>query len=1189
MIATKKPMTLADGNEAAASIAYRLSEVCAIYPITPSSTMGELADEWSAVNRQNIWGEVPLIAEMQSEGGAAGAIHGALQTGALCSTFTASQGLLLMIPNMYKIAGELTPTVFHVAARAIAGHGLSIFGDHQDVMAARQTGFAMLGGASVQEAHDMALIAHSATLRARVPFIHFFDGFRTSHEISKVSFVSDDVIRQMVREEDIQAHRARGLNPERPVLRGTAMNPDVYFQAREAANPYYAALPGIVEEMMGCFAELTGRTYKLMDYYGHPEAERVMVLMGSGADAARETADYLVGQGERVGVLQVRLYRPFSAEHLLAALPASVRQIAVLDRTKEPGAPGEPLYLDVVTTLAQAYAAGTLPCEQMPVITGGRYGLSSKEFNPAMIRAVFDSLKESRPRHPFTVGIHDDVAHTSLEWDENFQLPRNGVRALFYGLGSDGTVGANKNTIKIIGEETDYYTQGYFVYDSKKSGSRTVSHLRFGDAPIRSSYLITEADFIGCHQSQFLDQIDVLEHAAEGATFLLNSIHPADALWDKLPLTTQRTILKKKVKVYTIDAYHVARNAGMGARINTIMQTCFFAISGVLPREEAIGKIKEAIRKTYGKKGEDVVEKNFAAVDAALAALHEVPIRSGESATHDFGIAVSEDAPAFVREVTALMMADKGDKLPVSALPVDGTYPTATTRWEKRNIATRVPEWDPDVCIQCGNCAFVCPHSCIRAKLYDEKELEKAPEGFRASKLRGRGFPEQRYTLQIYVEDCTGCEMCVSVCPAKNKEKAGLKAINMVEKDSLHEREVRNERFFETLPETSRENINYANVRGVQYLQPLFEFSGACAGCGETPYLKLLSQLFGDRMLIANATGCSSIYGGNLPTTPWSVNEEGCGPAWSNSLFEDNAEFGFGYSLTNEMHSRMARALLQKLAPRIGDEMVREILEETQDTDDSISAQRKRVRALKQQLRELKEPDAAQLLTLADQLIRRSVWIIGGDGWAYDIGFGGLDHVLATGRNVNILVLDTEVYSNTGGQSSKSTPLGAIAKFATAGKDIGKKDLGMMAMSYGHVYVAKVAMGANRQQVIQAMREAEAYPGPSLILAYSHCIAHGISMKDGLDQQKLATQCGHWPLFRFDPRRAGNSENPLQLDSPAPRKSFKEYAYNEIRYRMLARFNPERAGLLMEKAQSHVERQWQRYETMAQVNDTEED
>lgn len=1180
MIADKKPtMHIMDGNEAAAYIAHKTSEVCAIYPITPSSTMGELADEWSTVKRKNIWGDVPLISEMQSEGGAAAALHGALQTGSLCSTFTASQGLLLMIPNMYKIAGELTPTVFHIAARSLAAQGLSIFGDHQDIMSARQTGFAILGGSSVQEAHDMALISHAVTLRSRIPFMHFFDGFRTSHEMNKIQLIPDSVIREMIREEDVLAHRARGLNPEKPVLRGTAQNPDVYFQGRETVNPLYAALTGQVIEAMQAFEKLTGRAYKPYQYCGVEDAERVIVIMGSGADAARETAEYLALQGERVGVLQVRLYRPFSAEHLLAQLPDSVQSIAVLDRTKEPGSLGEPLYLDVMTSIAEAFAAGKMAA--MPKVIGGRYGLSSKEFNPGMIKAIFDELKKDTPKHGFTIGIVDDVSHTSLEWDKGFEIPRDGVRALFYGLGSDGTVGANKNTIKIIGSETDFYTQGYFVYDSKKSGSRTVSHLRFGDNPIRSTYLITEADFIGCHQWQFLEQIDVLEHAAEGATCLFNSVYDVDTVWDKLPRTMQQTILDKKLKCYVIDAYKVARASGMGARINTIMQTCFFAISGVLPRDEAIAKIKEAIQKSYGKKGEEVVRKNFAAVDSALANLYEMPVPDAVTSTVELQSPIPDHAPAFLREVTAKIIADKGDELPVSAIPMDGTWPTATTKWEKRNIAQIVPEWDEDICIQCGNCAFVCPHSCIRAKLYDEDALKDAPEGFQAARLRGRGFPEQRYTLQVYVEDCTGCELCVTVCPAKSKEDASHRAINMVEKEPILEKARANEQFFETLPLATRDNINYSNVRGIQYLDPLFEFSGACAGCGETPYLKLLTQLFGDRMQVANATGCSSIYGGNLPTTPWAQNAEGCGPAWANSLFEDNAEFGYGYTLSNEMQKKMARSLLEKMSSELGDDVAKALLDAPQDTDAAITAQRARVRALKKKLADMQGEDARRLLSLADSLISRSVWIIGGDGWAYDIGYGGLDHVIASGRDVNILVLDTEVYSNTGGQASKSTPMGAIAKFAAGGKEVGKKDLAMMAMAYGHVYVARVAMGANRAQVIQAMREAEAYPGPSLVIAYSHCIAHGILMKDGLEQQKLATQCGHWPLFRYDPAKVDKDENPMVLDSLKPKKSFKEYAYNEIRYRMLTRIDPDRAEELLAKAQFEIDQRWKLYKDLA--------
>jgi pyruvate-ferredoxin/flavodoxin oxidoreductase len=1171
-----------DGNEAAASVAYRLNEVCAIYPITPSSTMAELADQWSAEGRTNIWGTLPEVMEMQSEAGAAGSLHGSLQAGALTTTFTASQGLLLMIPNMYKIAGELTPTVFHVAARALATQGLSIFGDHSDVMAARSTGFAMLASSSVQEAHDLAAIAHAATLAARLPFLHFFDGFRTSHEVSKVSMLSDDDLRALIDDDLVLAHRQRALSPDHPFIRGTAQNPDVFFQSRETVNPFYARAPGIVAAAMDRFATISGRVYLPFEYHGDPQADRVVLLMGSGVETARETALHLNRSGERVGVLQVRLYRPFSAEHLLAVLPATVRSIAVLDRTKEPGAAGEPLYVDVLTALVEACTAGRL--ERLPRLIGGRYGLGSKEFTPAMVKAVLDELGKPSPRNHFTVGIHDDVGHTSLAHDPTFVTESDRVvRAMFFGLGADGTVGANKNSIKIIGEDPAFYVQGYFVYDSKKSGSQTISHLRFGPEPIRSAYLIQAANFIGCHQFGFLDRLDVLRHAAPGATLLLDAEYGPDEIWGRFPREVQQQILDKKIAVWSIDAKKVAREVGMEGRTNTVMQTCFFGISGVLPRDVAIARIKAAIKKTYGAKGEDVVRKNYEAVDQTMAQLFRVQVpEAGQanSARRRLPI-VSDRAPAFVKEVTAAMMAGCGDDLPVSALPVDGTYPSGTSRWEKRNISDFVASWDPEICIQCGNCGLICPHSVIRAKFYSQDRLEGAPASFKSAPLDARGLPDVRYTLQVYVEDCTGCGLCVEVCPVTAKDAAGVKAINMAAKPPLHAAEVDNIAFFATLPETDRSRVDFSTVRGAQYLEPLFEFSGACAGCGETPYIKLVSQLFGDRLLVANATGCSSIYGGNLPTTPWTQNAEGRGPAWSNSLFEDNAEFGLGFRMATDRHLQIAMRLARELRDQLGAELVTELCDARQESEREIRQQRERLARLKQRLGAMEGPKVAQLLSVADHFVRRSVWIVGGDGWAYDIGSGGLDHVLATGRDVNVLVLDTEVYSNTGGQASKSTPLGAVAKFAAAGKKVGKKDLALQAISYGNVYVARVAIGANPQQTVQAFREAEAYPGPSLIIAYSPCIAHGINMQRGVDQQRLAVQCGHWPLVRYNPAVRGSGENPFVLDSLQPTVRFKDYAYGELRYRMLSHSNPDEAERLMGLAQQGVERRWKTYVEMA--------
>ncbi|MCC6877279.1 MAG: pyruvate:ferredoxin (flavodoxin) oxidoreductase [Sandaracinaceae bacterium] len=1169
-----------DGNEAAAWVAYRLNEVCAIYPITPSSAMAELADQWSAERRTNVWGTVPTVIEMQSEGGAAGAVHGSLSTGALTTTFTASQGLLLMIPNMFKIAGELTPAVFHVAARAVATHALSIFGDHSDVMAARSTGFAMLASSSVQEAHDMAAIAQAATLRSRVPFVHFFDGFRTSHEVSKIQLLSDDDLRAMVDERLVFEHRGRGLSPERPSVRGTAQNPDVFFQSREAASPFYARTPGIVLEAMDRLAGLTGRRYELFDYHGDPRAERVLVLMGSGTETARETVDALCARGERVGVVAVHLYRPFSASHLLAALPPTTSSIAVLDRTKEPGALGEPLYGDVVTACAEAVAQRTLA--RMPRIVGGRYGLGQKELTPAMLKAVLDELAKSTPQNHFTIGIEDDVSGTSLSFDPSFVTePETVVRAMFFGLGADGTVGANKNSIKIIGEDPDTFAQGYFVYDSKKSGSQTVSHLRFGHEPIRSAYQIQSASFIGVHQWSFLERADVLERASQGATLLVDSPYGPGEVWDALPRHVQETILDKKIALYVIDAREVARRAGLGTRTNTIMQTCFFAISGVLPREQAIAKIRARIEKTYGLKGAEVVRKNFEAVDLTLAELHRAD--TDRTITNDKKRLpmVPGHAPEIVRRLTAPMMEGRGDALPVSAMPVDGTYPSGTARWEKRNVSDLVPAWASDLCIQCGNCSLVCPHSVIRAKFYDEARLAGAPPTFPSAPIDARGFPDVRYTLSIYVEDCTGCGLCVEACPARDKEDSSRRAIGMTEKAPLLERERANIAFFEGLPVNDRSRVDFSTVRGAQFLEPLFEFSGACAGCGETPYVKLLSQLFGDRLVVANATGCSSIYGGNLPTTPWSANAEGRGPAWSNSLFEDNAEFGLGFRLAADAHLDVARRLALELRAELGPDLVDAILHAPQVRESEIRAQRARLHALELRLATLTGPKAEALRSVIHHFVRRSVWLVGGDGWAYDIGSGGLDHVLASGRDVNILVLDTEVYSNTGGQASKSTPLAAVAKFAAAGKSVGKKDLALQAISYGNVYVARVASGANPQQTLLALREAEAYPGTSLVIAYSPCIAHGIDMKNALKQQERAVSSGYWPLMRYDPvlRQAG--KHPFLLDSIDPRTSFRDYAYSELRYRMLSHTNPEQAEELMKRAEEAVARRWATYKEMA--------
>lgn len=1169
-----------DANEAAAYIAYRVNEVCAIYPITPSSTMAELADEWSNKRIPNIWGNVPEVIEMQHEGGAAGAVHGALQAGALTTTFTASQGLLLMLPNLYKIAGELTSAVLHVAARSIAAQGLSIFGDHADVMAARSTGIALLASSSVQEAHDMALITQAATLRSRIPFIHFFDGFRTSHEINKIALIDDAQIRAMIDDELVHAHRQRGLSPDHPFIRGTAQNPDVYFQGRETVNPYYQATPAIVEAAMRQFASLTGRFYELFEYTGDPNAEHVMIIMGSGAETAAETVRFLAHSGAPVGVLKVRLYRPFATERLVRAIPASVKTIAVMDRTKEPGAGGEPLYLDVVGAFAEAFQNGDIG--HMPRIIGGRYGLSSKEFTPAMVRGIFQEMEKPQSKNHFTIGIKDDVGFKSLDYDPDFALDESRwTQALFFGLGADGTVGANKNSIKIIGENTDLFAQGYFVYDSKKSGAQTISHLRFGPEPIRAPYLIGEANFIACHQFTFLEKMDVLEKAGEGATFLINAPFSAEDLWEYLPGTIQQQILEKGIHVFAIDADTVARETGMGARINTIMQTCFFALSGVLPKEEAIAQIKKAIYKTYEKKGAAIVEKNYEAVDRTLQHLHEVVIPHSVSNKRVSGFGMSKNAPDFVQEVTAMMLSNHGDALPVSAIPVDGTWPSGTTKWEKRNIADFIPVWDQDICIQCGNCSFVCPHSVIRSRFYHQDRLEDAPDGFRSAPINARGFPETRFTLDVYAEDCTGCQLCVEACPVTDPSDRKRRAINMTEKDAVLTVAKEHLAFFETLPVNERSGVNFDTVHGVQFLEPLFEFSGACAGCGETPYIKLLTQLFGDRLMVANATGCSSIYGGNLPTTPWTTNKEGRGPAWSNSLFEDNAEFGLGMRIAVDKHRDTARALLHQQASLLGQEMATAILDAPQTNESDMEAQRDQVALLKKKLAESDTPETKSLLSLADFLTDRSVWLVGGDGWAYDIGSSGLDHVLASGRNVNVLVLDTEVYSNTGGQMSKSTPVAATAKFAAGGKRVGKKDLAMQVISYGNVYVARVAMGANPQQTLLAFREAEAYNGPSLILAYSHCIAHGIDMKKGLNQQALAVRSGYWPLIRYNPALRQAGHRPFVLDSARPTIGMKEYAYNELRYSVLTRSNPEEAERLIKLAEELVQLRWSTYEEMA--------
>jgi len=1176
----KRPVVTIDGNEATTSVAHRLNEVIAIYPITPSSPMGEHADAWSAKRRPNLWGTVPLVIEMQSEGGAAGAVHGALQAGALTTTFTASQGLLLMIPNMYKIAGELTSTVFHVAARSVASQALSIFGDHQDVMAVRQTGFALVASGSVQEAHDFAAIAQAATLKSRVPFLHFFDGFRTSHEVAKIFELTDEELRSLIDDELIRDHRTRALSPDHPVIRGTAQNPDVYFQGRETVNPYYEATPAIVQTVMDQFAKITERPYHLFDYSGHPQAERVVVLMGSGGETAEATAKYLAEKGEKVGAIRVRLYRPFSIEHFVKSLPKTVKSIVVLDRTKEPGA-SEPLYLDVVNALAETNHSNIK-------VIGGRYGLSSKEFTPAMVKATLDELKKPEPKNHFTVGIDDDVTHTSLHVDTSFSIePPETVRCMFFGLGSDGTVGANKNSIKIIGEETDNFAQGYFVYDSKKAGTVTTSHLRFGPKPIPSPYLIevNQANFVACHQFVFLEKFEMLKYAKPGGIFLLNSLYGPDEVWDQLPIEVQKEIVEKKLKFYVINGYNVAEKTGMGNRVNTIMQTAFFAISGILPREDAIKQIKHAIEKTYGKRGEAVVKKNFDAVDQTLENLHEVKVPAKATSKIVRRPMVPNEAPEFVKKVLAPIIAFDGNDVPVSAMPVDGTFPTGTTQWEKRNLALEIPVWVPDLCIQCGKCIIVCPHAVIRQKIFDDKLLAGAPETFKHMPSKYKEFSHgMTYSVQVAPEDCTGCELCVEACPAKDKTQAGRKALNMEPQPPLRVSESKNWDFFMKIPDLDRKLINPSTIKNSQLLRPLFEFSGACSGCGETPYVKLVSQLFGDRTLVANATGCSSIYGGNLPTTPWAKDNFGRGPAWSNSLFEDNAEFGLGMRLTLDKQNEYAHELMAALSKELGSELVDAIVHADQSTEAGIDEQRGRVAELKKKLANSKDPRAKELVSVADSLVKKSVWIMGGDGWAYDIGYGGLDHVLASGRNVNVLVLDTEVYSNTGGQASKSTPRGAVAKFAMSGKGLPKKDLGLIAMAYGYVYVARVAMGFNDQQTVKAFLEAESYDGPSLIIAYSHCIEHGYDMIHGLEQQKLAVQSGAWPVYRYDPRLVHEGKNPLIIESKEPTIPLSQYAYNETRYKMLTQVDETRAEELMREAQQDAKSRWTLYEQMAAIH-----
>ncbi|TVQ09344.1 MAG: pyruvate:ferredoxin (flavodoxin) oxidoreductase [Balneolaceae bacterium] len=1180
-----KQLVTIDANEAAAYVAHNLSEVIAIYPITPASPMGEWSDEWTMAGKKNIWGVVPEVVELQSEGGAAGTMHGALQTGAMTTTFTASQGLLLMMPNLYKIAGELTPAVVHVAARTVATHALSIFGDHSDVMAMRMTGMALLSSNSVQEAMDMAMIAHAATLESRIPFIHFFDGFRTSHEVQKIHQLSTADMKKMMDDDLIISHRKRALTPDKPVLRGTAQNPDVFFQARESGNTFYEACPAIVQKTMDKFAKITGREYKLFQYHGPQDAEQIIVLMGSGAETVHETVDKLNEKGEKVGLIKIRLFRPFSMRDLIEAIPDTVQSIAILDRTKEPGSAGEPLYSDVLAALQENRIEKWKSFKHDFKIINGRYGLSSKEFTPPMIKRIFDELKAEKPKNHFTIGINDDVTHKSLDYTTSgWETDKDVFEGLFYGLGADGTVSANKNSIKIIGDNTDFNAQGYFVYDSKKSGATTVSHLRFGPNPIRSAYLIDKARFIACHQFQFLTRLDMLRHARQGATFLLNAPYSPEEVWDHIPRNVQQQIIDKKLKFYSIDAYKVARENGMGTRINTVMQTCFFAISEILPKEQAILMIKDAIKKAYGSKGDKILQSNYAAVDNSIENLFEIAIPAEASSSLKMRPAVPAEAPEYLQKVIAEIIYGNGDSLPVSAFEPDGTFPTGTTQWEKRSIALDIPVLEPDICIQCGKCMMVCPHAVIRMKAFDGSLLEAAPETFKFMDAKGREWPDNtKISIQVSPEDCTGCELCVEVCPAKDRKQVSRKALNMAPIEPLLEQEIENWEFFLTIPEYDRSKLKYDSVKGSQFLQPLFEFSGACAGCGETPYIKVITQLFGDRMVIANATGCSSIYGGNLPSTPYTTNEHGLGPAWSNSLFEDNAEFGLGFRLTIDKHEEQARELLKNMNGQIGNGLVEAILSADQSTEPGIFEQRERVHELKEILAKSGKSEAKMLHSLADYLVRKSVWIFGGDGWAYDIGYGGLDHVLASGRDVNILVMDTEVYSNTGGQCSKATPLGAIAKFAAAGKRTGKKDLGLMSITGGHAYVARIAMGANDTQTMKAILEAERYPGPSIIIAYSHCIAHGYDMKYGLQQQQKAVDSGYWPLFRFDPRKTEKGENPFQLDSKAPKIAFQDYAYNEMRYLMLAKSNPKIAKELMTQAQKGVHDQWRVYEQMQSV------
>ncbi len=1183
MTEQKRRMITIDGNEAAASVAHRTNEVIAIYPITPSSPMGEHSDAWSAAGQKNIWGQIPEVAEMQSEGGAAGAVHGALQTGSLTTTFTASQGLLLMIPNMYKIAGELTPTVFHIAARSVATHALSIFGDHSDIYACRQTGWGMLASSNVQEVHDFALISQAASLESRIPFLHFFDGFRTSHEVTKIEELTDADLKHIITDDMISSHRDRALTPDKPVIRGTAQNPDAFFQAREAVSPFYAACPEAVVKQMERFAELTGRSYKLFDYHGAPDADRVIIAMGSATDTIYETVDAMVAAGEKVGLLNVKLYRPFSAKHFIGSLPATVKSISVLDRTKEPGCSGEPLYMDIMTTLLEESQSGTLPFD-MPKVVGGRYGLSSKEFTPAMIKGIFDDLGSDNPKNHFTVGINDDVSGTSISYDASYDIEKdNVVRGVFYGLGSDGTVGANKNSIKIIGESTDNNAQGYFVYDSKKAGAVTISHLRFGPDQIRSTYLISQANFLACHQWSFVEQYDMISKLAKGGTFLLNSPYNADEVWDKLPKEMQEDLIEKQAKFYVIDGVKVARDAGMGGRINTVMQTCFFAISGVLERDEAIDCIKDAIKKSYGSKGEKVVQMNYDAVDSSLANMHEVTIPDSATSSTKRPAIVVDEAPDHVKQVTAMMMAGNGDQLPVSAFTPDGTWPTGTTKWEKRNIALEIPVWENDLCIQCNKCVFVCPHAAIRAKVYDPEKLDGAPETFQSMDFKGKDFKGAKYTIQVAPEDCTGCRICVEACPGKDKQNPERHALLMADQPPLRVAERDNWDFFLNLPNPDRTAVKQ-NVKGSQFLEPLFEFSGACSGCGETQYIKLITQLYGDRMIVANATGCSSIYGGNLPTTPYSTDDNGRGPAWSNSLFEDNAEFGYGMRMAVDQKNELATQLLNELASELGSELVDSLVNADQSDEAGIIAQRDRVAELKTKLATMDSAAASRLAEVSDYLVTKSVWIFGGDGWAYDIGYGGLDHVLASNKNINVLVMDTEVYSNTGGQASKATPIGAVAKFATSGKPIGKKNLGMIAMSYGHIYVAQVAFGAKDAQTVNAIREAAEYDGPSLIIAYSHCIEHGYDMGDGLTHQELAVKTGYWPLYRFDPRKIAEGGSPLKLDSKAPAMPLEEYSMLENRYRVLHKSNPELAAKLAVHAQNYVNERWIMLENMANLN-----